>query len=253
MIWDVFTYHNEAALLRVRATELAGLEVQAVPVESSTTFSGEPRDRVLPDSHWCELRGSWPVAREDWARHACRDALDARGAARDDWVIFGDVDEIPSATAVLMALNRADSPRTLRMPYHSLLATWRLPLERDRWNHRWPVIGRLRWLDSETGGDWAALRARCGTLPPVENTRDCGGWHLSSMGGPDVVLPKVGAFAHAGEPWAIGLDAERLRDLARRGRDVADRFDQERVPLDRLPWALRDRPEDFRELLEVCW
>lgn len=252
MIWDVFTYHNETAVLKVRMAELAPLGINAVPVEATTTFAGTVRHRALPGSYWCELKGSTAVAREDWARRACRDALEARGAKPDDWVIFGDVDEIPSADAVLMALNLAFGPRTLRMPYHSLLATWRLPLERDRWNHRWPVIGRLDWLDKATSGDWAALRARCGTLPTVENIRDCG-WHLSSMGGPDVVLPKLGAFAHAGEPWSDGLDAERLRDLARRGRDVADRFDQETVPLDRLPWALRYHPDDFQKLLEVCW
>jgi hypothetical protein len=250
MIWDVFTYHNEQALSLLRSMELAALGVTAVPVEASCTFTGEPRARVLPGSYFCGLRGSRAVEREDSARRACRNALRWRGARPGDTVIFGDVDEIPMADAVLLALESDNGPRRLPMPYHSLLITWRLPLDRDVWNFRWPVIGSLEDLDKACKGDWARLRAASGVLPPLEGIGDCG-WHLSSMGGPKLVLDKIASFAHAGEEWSYGIDAERLRDLARRGRDVADRFDMEAVALAEMPWAIRDHPASWIDFLST--
>lgn len=255
-IWDVFTYCGERPVLEVRRMELAILGVRELPVELTVTFTGAPRRVELPNAYVSIPAGDAPVEREDSARRACRRALEARGAEPDDWVIFGDADEVPAADAVLMAVNVARSPVVLRMPYHSLLATWRLPLDRDTWNFRWPVVGRLRDLDA-LWPDWAALRAESGLIQPLESLHprfaECG-WHLSSMGGPDAVLPKVAAFAHAGEPWTVGLDADRLRQLARKGRDVADRFTQTRVAIAGLPWAIREHPAHYRHLLDwTAW
>lgn len=254
VVWDVFPYHNESLILDVRRRELRDdrFTVEHVPIEASLTLMGAPREWALDDSmKIVTLPGDTPVAREDVMRRACEWALHMRDAGLDDYVLFGDVDEIPHGGAIVDAMDRdaMDGPRVrcLRLPYHSLLATRRLPLKRDAWNFRWPLIGTLR--EFMGAGDWATLRACSGSFERIDDA----GWHLSSMGGPDAVLAKISAFAHAGESWTVGLDADRLRDLATRGRDVADRFTQDQVPAWELPLALIEDPDRYRVLLEVCW
>lgn len=253
IVWDVFPFHNETLLLEVRRRELRDerFDVRHLPVEANMTLTGQPRDWVLADSLKLVLpppAADWTsVEREDAMREATNWALALVRAEPDDYVLFGDVDEIPHGGAIEAAMS-TPGVKCLRLPYHSLLATWRLPLADDVWNFRWPLIGRLAEFDA-ADGDWAAMRAESGAFPRIDHA----GWHLSSMGGPALVLDKVAAFAHAGEPWTEGLDAERLRDLVRRGRDVADRFTQEPCLVWELPFALIEDPARFRPLLEVCW
>lgn len=247
VVWDVFPYHNERLVLEIRKRELRdeGFDYRPVPIESLVTFTGGIRAQALDDSFLLGgLAGSTPMEREEYARRATRWALQLKGAEEWDYVLFGDVDEIPHGDAIQTAVS-TPGIKCLRMPYHSLLATWRLPLHEDQWNFRWPVIGLLHEFNAV--GDWSQIRARSGEFERIENC----GWHLSSMGGPDVVLPKIEAFAHAGEPWTEGLDSARLRSLAERGRDVADRFDQKPVPSWELPFALIEEPYAFGALLDV--
>src|SRR4029078_3220602 len=114
-------------------------------------------------------------------------ALGLVHAAPADYVLVGDVDEIPHGGAIqdAMEADAEDRPTVhcLRRPSHSLLATWRLPLKSDQWNFRWPLIGTV---DAFGSCDWAAMRAASGDYHHIDNA----GWHLSSMGGPDVVLPR---------------------------------------------------------------
>lgn len=255
IVWDVFTFHNELLLLEVRKRELRDerFDVRHLPIEALDTFTGEPRERVLDAS--LVLNGIQrvpPRDREARMRRATAWALDLVGAAPDDYVLFGDVDEIPHGGAIQDAIDAdiMDGPdvRCLRMPYHSLLATWRLPLDRDTLHHRFPLIAQRRVFEARSR-DWSWLREASGNFHRIDNA----GWHLSSMGGPTVVLDKIAAFCHAGEPWTVGLDAERLRDLASRGRDIADRFDQDPVPAWELPFALLDDPVGFGVFLDVAY
>ena len=251
VVWDVFTYHNETLLLEIRKRELADakFDVQHLPVEASLTLTGAPREWALLDSMKMGMPPAadrWtPVQREDAMRIAAGWALSMKNAQPSDYVLFGDVDEIPTARAIEVAMS-TPGIKTLRMPYHSLLATWRLPLAKDRWNFRWPVIGTFAEFTA-LGEGWDQIRAGSGSFERMNNC----GWHLSSMGGPALVLDKVVAFAHAGESWTEGLTDDRLRDLALRGRDIADRFDQGRCPLWELPLAIVEDPEPYGVLIDV--
>jgi len=257
VVWDVFPYHNEELILDIRRRELRDdrFEARHLPIEANLTIMGVEREWALDESFKLILppgASEWtPTQREDALRDATPWALGLVHAAPTDYVLFGDVDEIPHGGAIQDAIDAdiMDGPRVrcLRLPYHSLLATWRLPLKSDQWNFRWPLLGTVN--EFTAAGRGSTLRACSGSFERIDNA----GWHLSSMGGPDIVLPKIAAFAHAGEPWTEGLDADRLRDLASRGRDVADRFTQERVPSWELPFALIEEPDRFRALLEVCW
>lgn len=251
IVWDVFTYHNEAMLLAIRRRELANakFDVRHLAIEANLTLTGQPREWTLSDSMKLMMppaaTGWTAVQREDAMRTAAGWALGICDAKPGDYVLFGDVDEIPTARAIEVAMS-TPGIKTLRMPYHSLLATLRLPLSKDRWNFRWPVLGTLAEFSALSQG-WDLIRAASGSYERMNNC----GWHLSSMGGPDLVLAKVAAFAHAGEPWTEALNADRLRDLAVRGRDVADRFDQSRCPLWELPLAVIEDPEPYHVLLDV--
>jgi len=253
MIWDVFPYIGEEDILAVRRLELASLDVHHVGLECHTTFSGLPRDLYLTEPHG-NLSGFTvdeppkrlnEIDRESFVRDGTKQALDELGAAPDDWLIFGDVDEIPTRAAVKLALERDGDLVTVKMPYHSLLATLRLPLDQDVWNHRWTMIGRVR--DYGRRG-FARVRERSGEFSPL-----WGGWHLSSMGGTDLALPKVHAFAHHADDWTVGLDANRLRELVEAQRDIADRFTMELIGLEELPECIGADPDRFADLIRWRW
>lgn len=263
-IFDCFTYNGEADTLAIRTRELQGLVDRQFLIEYHETFSGETKDHAyawdltdLPaaipisiDVNRSFPAGLTPKERENYQRDQLRDMVIRDGGKPTDWVLFGDVDEIPSKAALLDAMGTASDygkPCGLRMPYHSLLATWALPPERNVWCHAWPVVGTLAMFDAI--GPFHAVRdAAEADLPQI--ARDAG-WHLSSMGGPAENLRKVSQFVHYDEDWRDGLDEARLRDLAARGRDIADRFDMDPVPIERLPIALREDPERYARYLTV--
>lgn len=248
-IFDLFCYLDEAQVLEVRRAELALLDPVHVALQSRVTYSGQRRKVTCPDGVISVTVPDPPPrtpasTRESMQRIEGMAALLALGAKPDDLVIFGDVDEIPTVDAVGRAL-AMPGLTAIRMPYHQLLARWRLPLERDVWHHRYPLVGTLGCFQAE--GGFGAVREREHHYPAVE-----GGWHLSSMGGP-LALRKFASFAHHDEPWRQGLTLGRLRALARAGRDVAGRFDMDVCPLRELPQTIQDDPDRYRALLEVCW
>jgi hypothetical protein len=260
-IWDTFTYAGEKDILNIRRRELdaLGTGIAHMAIEATRTFSGKDKTLALERSWDAPTRtAQWVVnlpdgltaaEKERYQRDAGADLLDVNEAQPDDLVLFGDVDEIPTVDAIYEAVDLlANGSRivTIRMPYHSLLATRRLPLAQDRWNHRWPVIATYETMKAL--GGLSAAREGSPTYAHV-----VGGWHLSSMGGGYVATNKARAFVHYDEPWVSGMDAARVKALALANRDIADRFDQEEVPIAELPLLLREDVATEKRPLAVMY
>ncbi len=194
MIYDCFTFFDEADLLELRLRTLDEVVDRFVIVEADVTFQGAEKplnyvanaarferwsDKIIyvpvTDVPACET--AWD--REHYQRQAIIRGLD--GAAENDLIVVTDVDEIPRPEALLRLAREAVGPVALRMDMYYYFAnvlimrTWDLP--------RAARGGDLR--------DAQALRSTKG-LPVVEGT----GWHFSYFMDGDSIRRKLAAFSH---------------------------------------------------------
>ena len=125
-ILDLFPYNGEASLLELRRLELSGVVSQHAHTVNAISFSGDWREvadssddalmavRIEP----AEMQRLCGHVREGKRRNFCRESLvrnslaravDAVRAADSDWVLIGDVDEVPDG-AVVRVLSACDVP-----------------------------------------------------------------------------------------------------------------------------------------------
>lgn len=198
MIFDLFPVWNEIALVKVRMTELAGIDdVRHVGLEARQTYQGggkalyvkqarqsDPElqsDRLLLAAldEFPDGAGTWD--RERYQRDQLPGAL--HSVADDDLVLSCDVDEIVRASDIprIMAATRS-GPVKLGLRFHCYSRAWFDPID---WRH----AAAFRWRDRPES--LSALRLDFAR--PV--VRDCG-WHLSWWGDAEQARRKLDAFAH---------------------------------------------------------
>lgn len=240
-VWDVFMFHTEFDVLELRLNELDSVVDRFVIVEANMTHSGNPKPYHLSENmerftKWkdkiiikqmdltklnfslFDYDPTW--VREHYQRDAAREILYAH-CAPQDFIIVGDVDEIPRATKVkeyvesnpdsvgvlvqdrfMYALNykcvKTDEPQlnSKILPYLMMGAC---------------SLNDIRFADKEN-------------LLPTKRIEQ-GGWHFTFLGNVNVVTQKVRAWAHQ----EIG---ERLSDediVARvdAGKDIYDSANSE--------------------------
>jgi FkbM family methyltransferase len=211
-------------MLRMYLEEVADKIHKIVLVEAPVTFGGDPKPLLYKPEYageWADkvIRVTAEIPRTDnpWVReYAQRDAgwqaiLDA-GAALDDVVIIGDVDEIPSAEA----LRWRGWPVTSLWLRTALYAVdWLVP----SWHPLPPmtVMATVRWLKSQQG-QLARVREQRGAYPVIRD----GGWHFSWLGGPEVQALKLATgtshYELRSEPEAVLINSgARWRDGASGG------------------------------------
>jgi beta-1,4-mannosyl-glycoprotein beta-1,4-N-acetylglucosaminyltransferase len=197
-IWDGCLVNDEIELLTERLRYLSPVVDRFVVVEANRTFAGQPKPLHVEEAlrgHLAPFAGQivhvvadLPAAtKSPWEREiAQRDALYGallRHPPRDAIVTVCDVDEVPFAGALLEASAGYDGARMLVMQHAVLFANWRLAAPWRRAFLATPV-------DVKAGAE--RLAEPGGSLPDVTP----GGWHLSFLGGPEMIRSKLASYSH---------------------------------------------------------
>ena len=256
---DVVTFFNEFDMLEARLRLLDAHVDVFVIIEANHTFSGLPKPwhfdaqaaRFAPWAHkivhhrwlidlasarwrltrWLKgKRFAWSI--ESGQRNAALDALAAFAPA--DHVVFGDVDEIPSASA-LARFDSVVNPQTPAAVCEQALLYFNLGFKYPgSWHGTvFTTVEHLRRTGPEK------LRRQRATLPAIAD----GGWHCSYFMDPASLRKKIAAFSHQELNTAEINNEDHLRRCMDQGLAI---FDGNR-PLTRT--HPDDYPPDFVEVM----
>lgn len=211
-IVDTFLFFNELDVLKIRLEELYPVVDEFVLIESNKTFRGIDKPyyfdenkhlfekyldkisavKIIDPGKFNDDYRLDPWEREVWTRNQTHNHL---YLAKDDILIFGDVDEIPRRSII-----------------EKLRPDPLVAIQTD------VFVYRLNLFDAK-GASLKAVRNSYGInlknleklrrLPPdvyIEN----GGWHFSSLGDAQHISEKFKAFSH----WELG-DNDHLTDPAK--------------------------------------
>lgn len=233
MIVDAFTYLNEDELLDIRLNELNGIVDRTVICESTFTHAGnakvlnfnmkkysnfENKIRYLVENGSPDLSNAW--VNENRQRAFLAEGL--KDLKPGDYVIVSDLDEIPSAEAVVKSLD--------------VLTKTNMVIFKHRTYYYYVNYFALDYVGAKIM-TYEKFRTTFQGCP--QKVRDCwqgqdvviidGGWHFGYLGGKDKVLYKLDNFAHQehknnGEIPAILSNIGKMIDV--RGRKLI------KVPID---------------------
>jgi beta-1,4-mannosyl-glycoprotein beta-1,4-N-acetylglucosaminyltransferase len=249
MIFDCTQYFCERDMLEIRLGTIGPYVDQFIVVEADATHRGNPKEYTLPDilpgmpfAHKvihvrCQMRhlnlGPWEA--ENYQRDAAEHVLRAI-AGPLDWVLIGDLDEIPNPQ-VFSSLRCGVLEQRMAMGYLNRIR------ERPIWNGT--VVTRRHLMASPQ-----SVRETRNSQPRIDN----GGWHFTYMGGPEAVRHKLLNFAHAefSVPPFTDIDYIRRRmfdgaqDLLQPGKESPDFFP---VAISELPAYVVDHQYRFEHML----
>lgn len=252
MIFDCFLYNGEKSLLKIRAEEFLLLEplkkympYRHVAIESRYTFTGierkfsmTPEDIERYNIEWFPINDtpySDPWKNEQRQRNYIKDALIGLGVQDNDTVIISDVDEIPKTYAIQHYrpdMGLAALQMDVYCYYLNSLAS------RQDWRH--PKIMPWSYLKDKTPEE---VRNGGFNLAMVN-----AGWHMTYMGGIDVMLEKFKSFSHQEESVQKFANADVLRTM-RHNRTSIWGKDLELAPDGDLPYYVRTNKEEFKSML----
>jgi hypothetical protein len=191
-LWDTFMIRDELDILECHLREYEDTDIyRHILVEAPLTFTGQPKplyyaenkerfapwaDRIvhLVDNEPPETNDPW--VRERHQRDFAMRALE--GSAPDDVVIVADVDEL-LFHETLKAQPEPFLGCNLQLLYGAV----------DRLGNRQVMASLARRGAVHSLNAVRELRER---YPRIEHA----GWHLSWLGGPDVIRRKVRSFSH---------------------------------------------------------
>jgi beta-1,4-mannosyl-glycoprotein beta-1,4-N-acetylglucosaminyltransferase len=226
VIVDCVLYNGETECFDIRYNELLDVVDRFVVVEANETFTGQPKDFTFPawdyvtryrkNAFRVETPDAWERERRqrDFMLQAIQDCKP------DDIILIGDVDEIPTANAVLAA---AEQARTgVQVAFDQTLCTYYV--NNQCVNMRWRGTQAVRYDYLKSVTPQGVRDYRNGTPYFVEN----GGWHFSSLVLDDPVgrmTAKIQAFSHQEVNRPDVLDPENIRRRVALGQDIQGRTD----------------------------
>ncbi|KAG0280583.1 hypothetical protein BGZ95_009532 [Linnemannia exigua] len=161
-VYDAVIFSYELDMLEVRMRELYDVVDHFVVLESERTFTGLPKSAVFQQNRerfsfadskiiykLVPLRELHP-GEEPWVNEgAMRDEmtvlLRSSGIKQDDYVIFSDVDEMPSRDTIELLSSCDGVPPTMHLNLHNYLYSFEFPVDDGgNWKpsfRRWPAEG----------------------------------------------------------------------------------------------------------------
>lgn len=216
MIVDCFPFFNELDLLEIRLNELKDVVDEFVLAESPYTFTGKEKPLYFSENRkrfagfniepviYTPLASYHPM---EFERHQKQFALDAAFwiMSEGDVLISGDVDEIPKASVIEMALQDEWQSAGLVMTLYYYFMNCRSTKKKVRRDSRLvKFAGRFDYNLKQND--------------PVEQLYYDAGWHFSFLGD---VKEKIAAWGHAPEydkpPFN---DPAHIRECIENGKDV---------------------------------
>lgn len=224
-VFDVFPFFNEIDLLEIRLNELDSVVDFFVITEASTTFSGLEKpfyfelfrkrfehfsSKILYQKIENVPDGLSPFERDWFQRDAAKSFLEDY-ILPDDFIVYGDVDEIPKAESITYAQTQLSS--TFQICHCAMdLYYYYLNLREDSgtllsYMGEYPRIKNKKWIGT-TISKWGFASGF--TLTQLRNPEhksygiriDDAGWHFSYVGGfkteppIDRIVRKIQSAAH---------------------------------------------------------
>lgn len=208
-VLDCFTFHQELDLLEIRLHHLWEFVDFFVIVEATTTHSGNPKPLYYEENKsrfkWAEdkiihVKAELPARGTRWARENIQRQFILHGLTetdREDFVIIGDCDEIPSRWAANAIRSIGREIYGLQQKVCGWYVNWHDP--RQTWTGS--VVTRMANLWETKSPQY--LRDNRFLFRPIPN----GGCHFTFMGDAPSAIEKISAFAHS------EFDTEANRDL----------------------------------------
>jgi beta-1,4-mannosyl-glycoprotein beta-1,4-N-acetylglucosaminyltransferase len=213
-IFDAFTFFNETELLKIRLELLKDVVDYHVIAESNLTHSGKEKEYIL-ESEWnsyseyhskmiylpvvqsteglsfekvdtySPTNGSWQLENQQRnALHYIKDKV-----KDDDYVLIGDLDELPSpeAITVLRSMPPPPFPLSMQMLFHYYYMNCQNVGYDRLWNGT--VVCTGKQFKEQPPQYYRDNRNAYHRFPK-------GGYHFSFLGGPEKIKQKIEAFAH---------------------------------------------------------
>lgn len=246
MVIDVFLFNGETKLLELRLNYLKDVVDKFIIIESGTTFSGEEKplhatiilqEKILNLPYGkmsVSIAKNMPFGEDRWQRefhmrNHCRIALLENNTQDEDYIIFGDIDEIPRKEIIPereIGICNMDS-------YHYFLNLHeRLVV--------WPGSALTLWerfkIHSSQG-----IRENRHVMPRIPNA----GWHFTFMGGEEGLRSKLMNYSHielSNEPQVQTL-------LANSKNPDPVRFEKVEMTTDTHPDYLVNNINLFKEMI----
>lgn len=196
MLIDCFTFMNEMELLTLRLNYLNPIIDRFVLVEATTTHSGNPKPLFYHDMkhQFKEFQSKivhvivndmpqvingdrWKL--ENYQRNAILNGL--IGMEDDDYILIGDVDEIPHIDQVAKKPFGVYDQKTF-MYYFNVQSE-------EHWNG---TVGMNYNVFRDRFKSPQQVRNNRNGLEPIRN----GGWHFGWLGDYDRIMYKIKSFAH---------------------------------------------------------
>jgi beta-1,4-mannosyl-glycoprotein beta-1,4-N-acetylglucosaminyltransferase len=248
LIFDCFLYFNERELLELHLATVGPFVDRFVICESNTTFRGQQREYAFPalgglpfaeKIHYvpCDMSrhelGPW--GREAYLRNAAETYL-AEHAGPEDWVLVGDVDEIP-APAFLQNPREGALEMRITQGWLNWFATYKsrgtVVFQRKH------MISPAHTRDMRTGVD---------AIPDS-------GWHLTYTGGVEAIQQKLRSFSHTEYSVPPYTDREYIEARMNAGVGFFNAPEPRTffpAPIEELPPYVAEHRERFEHLLREC-
>ena len=249
---DCFTFYNELELLRKRFEYLSPKVDKFVLVESTKTFRGNDKPLFYDEhkddfSEWADKivhvvvedspEGDDPWVREKHQRNCITRGLDQLNLQPEDFVMIGDVDEIPHLDWVGVMPEGAVVV-TAHMYAFEYSLKWMQVVE------PWfgTVMARYKLFSDGEHVVPQFFRDKRWAFPYAQHA----GWHFSSFGSTDHVFNKINNFSHCHDDSVAPVTREQFADHYQNGRSTDGRFHHQPTPesvIEKLPDVLKSWSE----------
>ena len=252
MIIDCFSFFNEYDLLEGRLTYLDDLVDKFVIVEANITYCGNSKEFNFPKQQERYLKWkdkilyypihfdlekydtkapNFPWVIENEQRQFMTEVL--KNFDKDTFVMVSDLDEIPSKSAVLNAINQLEiSEEPLTFNQKLLFYGLNYTVNSEFWHGT--VIAKNEFVQ-KVGTQ--SLRNNRDNL----NRMNEGGWHLCYWMSAERASYKIKSFAHQEFNEEFYTNVDRLRERMSRGENIFavetqqfEKYDASQLPKDFL-------------------
>jgi predicted O-methyltransferase YrrM len=245
MIIDAFTFFNELDILEARLKYLDNIVDYFLIVESNVTFSGKSKSLILQenidrfskykkkiilapfifDNSQYNFNFNLQLSTTDYnsphwkierlQRNHISTALDR--FSDSDFILIGDVDEIPKKDAIRFAKNNPlpgiECAAFLQHMFYYNCGN----LKTDPW--KGTVFTTIKKVKEKSPQWFRDNKEYNHLVPHVQNA----GWHLSYFGGVDNIIGKIESFSHQELNTDHYKNKDRIQQAIDQGKDLYDR------------------------------
>ena len=204
-IYDVFPFFNELDILEIRLNTLSEVVDYFLITEATTTFSGNKKDLYLTENLdlFSEFKDRLIIQviddvpnlgpfERDWYQRDMAKSILSEHLVESDFVMYGDVDEIPTPESLILAKSRLNETikivhfaQNLSFYYLNLKETSGTLLSymgeyENVFNKKWLGTSLSKWSYAK---QFTMTELRNPEHKKVGSRLDNGGWHFSYVGG----------------------------------------------------------------------